>query len=81
MAPVHILIVPVKHLASLNDAETSDATLLGEMLLLARRIAVEESADQAGYRLVVNTGSGAGQSVHHLHMHLLAGRRMGWPPG
>ena len=81
MAPVHILIVPVKHLASLNDAETWDATLLGEMLLLARRIAVEESADQAGYRLVVNTGSGAGQSVHHLHMHLLAGRRMGWPPG
>ena len=81
MAPVHILIVPVRHLESINDAYASDATLLGEMLLLARRIAKQESVEGTGYRLVINTGAEAGQSVHHLHMHLLAGRRMQWPPG
>jgi histidine triad (HIT) family protein len=80
-APVHILIVPVKHLASLSNAEAADANLLGEMLLLAQRIAGQETVARAGYRLVINTGAQAGQSVHHLHMHLLAGRRMGWPPG
>jgi histidine triad (HIT) family protein len=81
MAPVHILIVPVKHLGSLSDAEAADATLLGDMLLLAQRIAGQEAVARAGYRLVINTGAQAGQSVDHLHMHLLAGRRMGWPPG
>jgi histidine triad (HIT) family protein len=81
MAPLHILIVPVKHLASLRTAEASDATLLGDMLLLGQRIAAQQAVARAGYRLVINTGAEAGQSVHHLHMHLLAGRRMGWPPG
>jgi histidine triad (HIT) family protein len=81
MAPLHILIVPVKHLASLSDAEASDATLLGEMLLLAQQIAGQEAVARAGYRLVINTGAEVGQSVQHLHVHLLAGRRMGWPPG
>jgi len=81
MAPVHVLIVPVKHMESINDAEASDGALLGEMLLLARQIAAQESVDGTGYRLVINTGAEAGQSVHHVHMHLLAGRRMAWPPG
>jgi histidine triad (HIT) family protein len=81
VAPIHILIAPVKHLASLNDADASDVSLLGEMLLLARHMAAQEAVDRTGYRLVINTGVEAGQSVHHLHMHLLARRRMGWPPG
>jgi histidine triad (HIT) family protein len=81
MAPVHILIVPVEHLASVNDADASHANLLGQMLLLARQIAVREGVEGSGYRLVINTGAQAGQSVHHLHMHLLAGRPMRWPPG
>jgi histidine triad (HIT) family protein len=81
MAPVHILIVPVKHIKSINDAEASDGALLGGMLLLARHLAAQESVDGTGYRLVINTGAEGGQSVHHLHMHLLAGRRMRWPPG
>jgi histidine triad (HIT) family protein len=81
VAPVHILIVPVRHLASVKDVDASDASLVGEMLLLARRIAAQEGVEQSGYRLVINTGAEAGQSVQHLHMHLLAGRRMGWPPG
>ena len=81
VAPVHILIVPTEHIASVNDADASHATLLGKMVLLARQIAVDEGVERPGYRLVVNTGAEAGQSVHHLHMHLLAGRPMRWPPG
>jgi histidine triad (HIT) family protein len=81
MAPFHALVVPVKHLASINDAEPSDATLLGEMLLLAKRIARQEALSEDGYRLVINTGAAAGQSVQHVHMHMLAGRQMSWPPG
>jgi histidine triad (HIT) family protein len=81
VAPIHILIVTVKHVASVNDADASDATLLGEMMLLARQLAGQEGVAQSGYRLVINSGAQAGQSVHHLHMHLLAGRPMRWPPG
>jgi histidine triad (HIT) family protein len=79
-APVHVLIVPVRHLASVHEVADSDAALLGRLLLAAKRIARSEGIGD-GYRLVTNHGVDAGQSVLHLHVHLLGGRPMGWPPG
>ena len=78
-APVHILVIPRQHVAS--QAEASDAVLLGEVALLAARVASAEGLDAAGYRTVMNTGADGGQTVHHLHMHVLGGRAMHWPPG
>jgi len=78
-APVHILIVPKKHVASLDDA--TDAQLLGQMMSLAAAIARQEKIAKTGYRTVINTGKDGGQSVDHLHIHLLGGRAMTWPPG
>lgn len=80
-APLHVLVVPRRHIPTINDLEAEDAALAGRMILAARRIAAEEGVDEAGYRLVFNCQEGAGQSVFHLHLHLLAGRRLGWPPG
>ncbi len=80
-APVHLLLVPKRHVASLDDAGEEDRTLLGGILLLARRLAAREGVSPRGYRLVTNCGSAAGQTVYHLHFHLLGGRPMGWPPG
>ena len=74
-APVHLLIVPRRHIASLNDAAPGDATLLGSMMLAARRLARDRGIDGSGYRAVVNTMAGAGQSVFHVHLHLLLRRR------
>jgi histidine triad (HIT) family protein len=79
-APVHVLIVPVRHLASVHEAQEADAALLGRLLLAAARIAEREGIG-GGYRLVTNRGADAGQSVLHLHVHLLGGRPLGWPPG
>jgi histidine triad (HIT) family protein len=78
-APVHVLVIPRRHVASL--AEATDAILLGEIALLAARVAREEGVSQTGYRTVMNTGADGGQTVHHLHLHLLGGRAMHWPPG
>lgn len=78
-APVHILIIPKKHVASLDDANDSD--LLGRMLALAAAIARQEGIAKSGYRTVINTGKDGGQSAAHLHIHLLGGRAMTWPPG
>lgn len=78
-APTHVLVLPTRHLESLNEA--ADAGLLGELLLVARDIARSEGVDGRGYRVVVNTNAEAGQSVPHLHLHLLGGRAMRWPPG
>lgn len=78
-APKHILIIPNKHVASVSDAAAEDQALLGKLLLTAAKIAEDEGL--SGYRLVTNTGPEAGQSVFHLHFHLLGGRRMTWPPG
>lgn len=78
-APVHILIVPKKHVGSLDDAADSD--LLGRMMSLAAAIARQEKIAKTGYRTVINTGKDGGQSVDHLHLHLLGGRAMTWPPG
>jgi histidine triad (HIT) family protein len=78
-APVHVLVIPTEHLASLADVQ--DGRLLGEMLMLARDIARDERIADDGYRIVLNTNRNGGQTVFHLHLHLLGGRRLTWPPG
>jgi histidine triad (HIT) family protein len=78
-APTHILIIPKKHIASLDDANDSD--LLGRMLAMAAALARQEKIAKSGYRTVINTGRDGGQSVDHLHIHLLGGRAFAWPPG
>ncbi len=76
-APTHILIVPNKHIASINDLTEADAHLLGKMNFAAKQIAKAEGVDESGYRLIINTGADAGQIVFHIHMHLLAGKKLG----
>jgi histidine triad (HIT) family protein len=78
-APTHVLVIPKRHVASLNDA--SDPAMLGHLLVAAREIAAEEGIAESGYRVVLNTGRDAGQTVFHLHAHVLGGRHMAWPPG
>ncbi len=78
-APTHILIVPNRHLRDVNQVKSDDAALMGRLFVVARRVA--EGQGLSSYRLVVNTGREAGQSVFHLHMHLLGGRSFSWPPG
>ncbi len=78
-APVHVLIVPRAHVPSLN--EVTDATIVGKLAQLAKDLAQREGLTERGYRLVINTNADAGQTVFHLHMHLLGGRKMSWPPG
>ncbi len=80
-APLHVLVIPRRHIDTTNDLVDDDAGLVGRLILAARKIAVTEGVDEAGYRLVINCKAGAGQSVFHLHVHLLAGRRLSWPPG
>ena len=79
-APTHILVIPKKEIAMLNDAQPEDAPLLGHLLDTVRRLAKDFGLEK-GYRVVINNGAEAGQSVFHLHVHLLAGRPMKWPPG
>jgi len=74
VSPVHLLIVPNKHITSLNQLEKKDEGLLGHMIMVAKQLAQEQGVDQDGYRLVINTGLYSGQSVFHLHLHLIAGR-------
>ncbi len=80
-APVHILIVPRKPIPSVNEIEEEDIPLMGHLIWVAKKLAREHGVADKGYRLVVNTGPEAGQSIYHLHIHLLGGRPMGWPPG
>jgi histidine triad (HIT) family protein len=80
-APTHILILPNIHIASTNELTDEHTPLMGRVLRLAAELARQEGIAAGGYRLVVNTGPDAGQSVGHFHLHLLGGRRMGWPPG
>lgn len=80
-APTHVLVIPKREIPTVADCEEGDATLLGRMILVANRIAREEGIDEKGYRLVVNCRDEGGQEVPHLHIHLLGGRAMGWPPG
>ena len=79
-APVHILVIPKKPVASLADLSAEDQALAGHLLLVVRKLA-EQLGLSGGYRVVANCGSDAGQTVDHLHLHLMGGRRMGWPPG
>ena len=80
-APVHVLVIPKRHVASLADAAEADVTLLGKLALATRRVAEETGVATTGFRVVANSGAHAGQSVHHLHLHVLGGRPMAWPPG
>ena len=80
-APVHLLIIPRKHIVSLNDDLDNDKALLGHLFAIAARMAKERGVDGTGYRTVINTNREAGQSVFHLHVHVLGGRMLGWPPG
>lgn len=80
-APVHLLIIPKKHIATINDAENSDAELLGKLILTAKHLAKENGLNDSGYRLVFNINSQGGQEVYHIHLHLLGGRQLTWPPG
>ena len=80
-APTHALVIPREHVASLNEASADDAALLGHLLLVAARVAREEGHADSGYRTVINTNADAGQTVFHIHVHLLGGRRLTWPPG
>ena len=80
-APTHLLVIPKEHLESLDDASQNDEALLGHLLRIGARMANAEGLDESGYRTVINTGAGAGQSVFHLHVHVLGGRGMNWPPG
>lgn len=80
-APTHLLIIPKKHFGTLMDIEDSDKELMGSVCTLAKFLAKENDLEASGFRLVLNCGSGAGQSVFHIHFHLLGGRPMKWPPG
>ncbi|MCM0594190.1 MAG: histidine triad nucleotide-binding protein [Gloeotrichia echinulata DEX184] len=79
-APVHILVIPKQPIAKLADAEPQDHALLGHLLLTVKRVA-EQAGLENGYRVVINTGADGGQTVYHLHLHILGGRPLAWPPG
>jgi histidine triad (HIT) family protein len=79
-APIHILVIPKKPIPQLSAAESEDHALMGHLLLTAKRVAQQVGLDN-GYRLVINNGSDGGQTVNHLHLHILGGRHMKWPPG
>lgn len=80
-APVHVLIVPRKPIPKLTAAEESDEIILGKMVMVARKIAKDFGLDNGGFRLLMNEGKNGGQTIYHLHFHLLGGRRLMWPPG
>jgi histidine triad (HIT) family protein len=81
IAPTHILVIPKKHIVGISNATDLDTEVLGRVLLAARNVAREASLEDGGYRLVINNGADAGQSVFHLHVHVLGGRALAWPPG
>lgn len=80
-APTHILIIPKKHVATVNDLQPEDEALIGKLVSTAKELARNEGIDEEGYRLVMNCNAGAGQTVFHIHLHLIGGRAMRWPPG
>ena len=80
-APTHVLIIPRKHIATLNDLKSEDRELVGEMHMVAQQIAGERNLSESGYRTVFNCNDTAGQTVFHIHLHLLGGRNLVWPPG
>ena len=80
-APTHVLIIPRKHIATLNDIESEHRELVGELHMVAQQIANEHGHSESGYRTVFNCNDAAGQTVFHIHLHLLGGRNLDWPPG
>jgi len=78
-APIHILIIPKIHISTINDIEAKDRELVGELLLLAKKIAKEQKIEKSGYRLILNVGKDSGQTVDHLHLHLMGGGQLPWP--
>ena len=80
-APTHVLVVPRRHIADASAVTPEDGDVLAEMLVTAQRVAAAEGVDASGYRLVFNVGEDASNSVAHLHLHVIGGRRLGWPPG
>ncbi|MGD2138418.1 MAG: histidine triad nucleotide-binding protein [Gammaproteobacteria bacterium] len=80
-APTHVLVIPKRHIATTNDLDADSAGVVGRMYLAAKQVAADDGIAEPGYRMVMNCNPGAGQSVYHLHLHLLGGRPMGWPPG
>ncbi len=80
-APTHVLVIPREHISTINDLSVEDEVLVGSLYTAAREIAVAEGIADAGYRTVMNCNEGAGQSVFHIHLHVLGGRPMNWPPG
>jgi histidine triad (HIT) family protein len=81
VAPTHLVMIPKKHIETFNDIEDGDAELFGRLMLVARRMAADRKLTSDGYRLVMNCMPGAGQSVYHIHFHLMGGRILRWPPG
>ena len=81
MAPTHVLVIPKKHIAAIHDLEPAHAETIGQVMVAARRVADQEGLTKDGYRLVINDGDAAGQTVHHIHVHVLGGRTLSWPPG
>lgn len=80
-APLHVLVIPKRHISTLNDLQDADAALIGKLYLAAKQIAAQEGVAVRGYRAVMNCNAEAGQSVFHVHLHVLGGRPMHWPPG
>ncbi len=80
-APTHVLVIPRRHISTVNDLQAGDAELVGQLYLAAQKIADRAGVAEDGYRLVMNCNEKAGQTVFHIHLHLLAGRNMTWPPG
>lgn len=80
-APTHVLVVPKRHISTINDLNADDAELVGKLYLAAQQVAAKDGIAEDGYRTVMNCNAGAGQSVFHIHLHVLGGRPMRWPPG
>jgi len=80
-APVHVLVIPRRHVAALTDLQDGDAGMMGRLAIMGSRVAREQGLDADGYRFVINCGDDGCQSVPHLHLHVLGGRKLGWPPG
>lgn len=80
-APIHILIIPKKHIATINDIEQEDKKIIGELFIIAKKLAKDLEIDKDGYRTIFNCNEHGGQTVYHIHLHLIGGRQLGWPPG
>lgn len=81
VAPTHVLVIPKRHIAAIHDVTADDASTIGHLFVAARKVADQLGLTAGGYRLVVNDGDDAGQTVHHVHVHVLGGRALAWPPG